>query len=112
MRHLPRNVSEEENDMQLTIDAKPAENPAYLEGELITYLGNKRSLLPFIGKGVEVVKDRLAFALERIGKRSMRPSIMDPENSFDVFEADGSCMAPAVSYEEACDLCEITPTKE
>lgn len=59
MRHLPRNVSEEENDMQLTIDAKPAENPAYLEGELITYLGNKRSLLPFIGKGVEVVKDRL-----------------------------------------------------
>ena len=45
--------------MQLTIDAKQSENPAYLEGELITYLGNKRSLLPFIGKGVEVVKERL-----------------------------------------------------
>lgn len=45
--------------MQLTIDAKPVETPAYLEGELITYLGNKRSLLPFIGNGVEMVKRRL-----------------------------------------------------
>lgn len=32
------------------------ENPAYLESQLITYIGNKRALLPFIGKGLELVK--------------------------------------------------------
>lgn len=37
----------------------PIENPSYLDSELITYIGNKRSLLPFIGKGVEEVKQRL-----------------------------------------------------
>jgi len=52
--------------MQLTIDEKQVENVAYLESDLITYLGNKRSLLPFIGNAVELVKeqvgkDRLSF---------------------------------------------------
>lgn len=36
------------------------ESPEYLQEQLITYIGNKRSLLPFIGKGVELVKSRLA----------------------------------------------------
>jgi adenine-specific DNA-methyltransferase len=36
-----------------------AEHPPYLDSELITYLGNKRRLLPFLGKGVEIVKHRL-----------------------------------------------------
>lgn len=36
-----------------------SENPRYLESEIITYIGNKRSLLPFIGGGVEAVKKRL-----------------------------------------------------
>ncbi len=37
----------------------PAENPAYLSEQLITYLGNKRALLSFIGSGVERVCKRL-----------------------------------------------------
>ena len=35
------------------------ENQSYLSSELITYIGNKRSLLPFIGKGVDLVKSSL-----------------------------------------------------
>jgi Adenine-specific DNA methylase len=35
------------------------EDPRYLQTQIITYIGNKRSLLPFIGKGVETVKTRL-----------------------------------------------------
>ncbi|MDD4035381.1 MAG: DNA adenine methylase [Candidatus Cloacimonetes bacterium] len=35
------------------------ENPAYLSEQLITYLGNKRKLLNFIGAGVGVVKQKL-----------------------------------------------------
>jgi adenine-specific DNA-methyltransferase len=39
---------------------RPAsEDPAYLSQQLITYIGNKRALLPFIGKGLEQVKARL-----------------------------------------------------
>lgn len=39
------------------IDLK--ENPDFLDKQLITYLGNKRGLLPFIGKGLEIVKQEL-----------------------------------------------------
>ena len=35
------------------------ELPEYLQSQLITYIGNKRALLPFIGKGVDIVKSRL-----------------------------------------------------
>ncbi len=35
------------------------EEPAYLSTQLITYLGNKRKLLPLIGKGVQAVQQRL-----------------------------------------------------
>ena len=35
------------------------ENQAFLSRQLLTYIGNKRSLLPFIGKALEVVKRRL-----------------------------------------------------
>ncbi len=37
----------------------PEENPAYLSEQLITYLGNKRALLDFIGAGVERVCEKL-----------------------------------------------------
>ena len=37
----------------------PAENEAFLSSQLITYIGNKRSLLPFIGEALESVKKRL-----------------------------------------------------
>ncbi len=35
------------------------ENPSYLTEQLITYLGNKRALLAFIGNGLSRVKERL-----------------------------------------------------
>jgi len=35
------------------------ENPRYLTDQLITYLGNKRALLPFIGDGLSRVRARL-----------------------------------------------------
>ncbi|MGN0856597.1 MAG: DNA adenine methylase [Candidatus Spyradenecus sp.] len=41
------------------------ESQAYLTRQVITYLGNKRALLPFIGQA-------LAYASRRIGKRSLR----------------------------------------
>ncbi len=40
--------------------AQQAESPAFLREQLITYLGNKRALLEFIGEGVALVKQRLA----------------------------------------------------
>jgi adenine-specific DNA-methyltransferase len=42
-----------------------SENPEYLQTQIITYLGNKRSLLPFIGEGVRA-------AGRRLGKRKLR----------------------------------------
>lgn len=44
---------------QLTIEAATEEDPAFLREQLITYLGNKRALLPFIGQAVFSVKERL-----------------------------------------------------
>ena len=41
------------------MDPIPAENEAYLSQQLITYIGNKRSLLPFIGEALGKVKKRL-----------------------------------------------------
>lgn len=35
------------------------ENPKYLTEQLITYLGNKRTLLPFIGEQVEEIKKKI-----------------------------------------------------
>jgi adenine-specific DNA-methyltransferase len=40
-------------------EAAPRDNPDYLSRQLITYLGNKRALLDFIGRGVSMVKARL-----------------------------------------------------
>ena len=35
------------------------ENPAFLTEQLITYIGNKRALLPFIARGVDLVRSEL-----------------------------------------------------
>jgi len=35
------------------------ENPAYLSQQLITYIGNKRALLTFIARGLDIVRERL-----------------------------------------------------
>lgn len=50
------------------------ENPAYLSEQLITYIGNKRRLLSFIGRG-------LAHAQKRLNK--------DKLSTFDVFSGSG-----------------------
>ena len=40
-------------------DLNQSENDEYLTSQLITYLGNKRSLLPFIGSAVDSVRSKL-----------------------------------------------------
>lgn len=37
----------------------PRENPDYLRKQLVTYIGNKRTLLPLIGEAVGIVRHRL-----------------------------------------------------
>lgn len=46
---------------QLCLDASEfvRESDEYLQDQIITYIGNKRSLLPFIGAGVSIVKNKL-----------------------------------------------------
>lgn len=50
------------------------ENPQFLTDQLITYIGNKRSLLQFIGNGLDLVRNRL-------GKQKV--------STFDVFSGSG-----------------------
>ncbi|AWI08503.1 DNA modification methylase [Ereboglobus luteus] len=50
------------------------EDAAYLQSQIITYIGNKRALLPFIGEGLGIVKRRL-------GKNKLR--------SLDLFSGTG-----------------------
>lgn len=50
------------------------ENPKFLTEQLITYIGNKRTLLDFIGNGLEIVQNRL-------GKTKL--------DTFDVFSGSG-----------------------
>lgn len=50
------------------------ENKAYLTEQIITYLGNKRSLLDFIGSSIKIVQ-------EELGKEKL--------NTFDVFTGSG-----------------------
>ncbi|MDL2229354.1 DNA adenine methylase [Treponema sp. OttesenSCG-928-L16] len=52
----------------------PAENEAYLSRQLITYIGNKRSLLAFIGEALSLVK-------KKIGREKL--------DLFDVFSGSG-----------------------
>lgn len=56
-----------------TVSAK-SENPEFLQSQLITYIGNKRALLDFIGQGVQIVQNRL-------GKEKL--------NCLDVFAGSG-----------------------
>jgi adenine-specific DNA-methyltransferase len=46
--------------MQLSLlENHDEEAPGYLSEQIITYIGNKRALLPFIGKGIDQVRARL-----------------------------------------------------
>lgn len=40
-------------------DILAQETPGYLEGDLLTYIGNKRALLPFLAKGIHLVCEAL-----------------------------------------------------
>jgi adenine-specific DNA-methyltransferase len=40
-------------------DGHAGENPEFLRSQLITYIGNKRALLPFIQKGIILAKEKL-----------------------------------------------------
>ncbi len=51
-----------------------AENPEFLSKQLITYIGNKRALISFIGNGVEIV-------LKKLGRKQLK--------IFDVFSGSG-----------------------
>lgn len=44
---------------ELVLDPSPVEDERYLQQQLITCIGNKRSLLPLIGQGVDHVRRRL-----------------------------------------------------
>jgi adenine-specific DNA-methyltransferase len=46
------------NHLKMTAE-QPGENDLYLTRQLITYIGNKRSLLDFIGGGIKKVRQRL-----------------------------------------------------
>jgi adenine-specific DNA-methyltransferase len=67
-----------EQSAAIAIDGKPQEaiheSEAYLTHQLITYIGNKRALLHFIGCGIEKIKKRLN---------------KDKLNMFDVFSGSG-----------------------
>lgn len=62
-------------DLWHAVGARPVtENSEYLTQQLVTYIGNKRSLLEFIGQGARIVKKRL-------GKERL--------STFDVFSGTG-----------------------
>ncbi len=62
-----------------------SENEEYLNKQIITYLGNKRSLLTFIGKGIHKIS-------KRINKKKMK--------TFDVFSGSGIVARYLKQYSE------------
>ena len=58
-RMLVRDAPSTSYQMELNPSQSMVENPDYLSQQLVTYIGNKRSLLGHIGKAVEEVKGRL-----------------------------------------------------
>lgn len=65
---------------------KQSENPEFLQNQLITYIGNKRALLDFIGGGVQEVQARL-------GKSKL--------NCLDVFSGSGIVSRYLKQYAES-----------
>ncbi|MCX7024823.1 MAG: DNA adenine methylase [Spirochaetes bacterium] len=71
----------------LAIDTNetPVENSDFLTEQLITYIGNKRTLLDFIGNGLEIIRKRL-------GKHKL--------DTFDVFSGSGVVSRYLKQYSE------------
>ena len=59
VRDAVRDAVDGSGQIPLWADDPSAENPEYLSRQLITYIGNKRTLLGSIGRAVERVKRRL-----------------------------------------------------
>jgi len=74
IRHTFSSDTVGEIQLSLRPEYPSGEDPAYLSRQIITYLGNKRSLLNAIGTALEKVKRRL-------GKKKLR--------TFDVFSGSG-----------------------
>ncbi|MBN1698796.1 MAG: DNA adenine methylase [Spirochaetales bacterium] len=70
------------------------EDPAYLRQQLVTYIGNKRALLDFIGKGVRI-------AAERLSKTKLKV--------FDVFSGSGIVSRYFKQYAELLLVNDIEP---
>ena len=58
-RSSPDGVAVLTPSTEWTAEGARPENPAYLREQLITYIGNKRNLLGFIGNGIAAVQRRL-----------------------------------------------------
>jgi len=67
-------VTRVDYNQPLLFEEIKSENDLFLTEQLITYIGNKRGLLSFIGDGIEIVKQRL-------GKAKL--------STFDVFSGSG-----------------------
>lgn len=73
------------------------EDPDYLSRQLITYIGNKRALLDFIGQGLETV-------LRRLG----RPRL----TAFDVFSGSGVVSRYLKRYAQTLHVCDLESYSE
>ncbi|MDX8394241.1 MAG: DNA adenine methylase [Mariprofundales bacterium] len=72
------------------------ENPRFLSEQIITYIGNKRALLNFIGIGLEKVQCRLG---KTRGKQNMR--------IFDVFSGSGIVARYLKKYSNSLYVCDL-----
>lgn len=81
--------------LALALQAEPTEHPAYLTDQLITYIGNKRGLLPFIGSGLTrarqlIGRDEVTFldlfagsgVVSRYAKQVSRPAEWTEDEMF------------------------------
>lgn len=81
------------------------EEPAYLSTQLITYLGNKRRLLPLIGKGVQEVQRRLGGRKLRIFDAFSGSGVVSrylKQYSYELFSND------LEHYSRVLNLCYLT----
>ena len=59
MRAEMEAVLRSKESRERTVCLEEGEDPAYLQEQLLTYIGNKRSLLPHLGNAIAKVKKRL-----------------------------------------------------
>ncbi len=82
-----------------------AENPAFLREQVLTCLGNKRALLPFLEQAVNFVKDRLSKTRLSIGDLFSGSGIV---SRFFKRDADFLLTNDLEHYSEILNLCYLT----